>query len=191
MESLLRAGLKPKEVLQRLPDIPRATVYDWAKQMGAHQEASGKPEPDSPAATASEPAVVPDEVTDSKGRIIPFRQQSGQPPPPVTDSDNLASVNRQLTDYSRFVDQLLAADENTLPDFLLVKREMRKLVATSNNPIVKVQASHLLTKLIQMSSEIPRHILFEESQSDLNRSLSDLDQLSDDELARQYKQMLD
>ena len=187
VEAMLRAGLKPKEIISQLGDIPRATVYDWAAKMGAHQPSS-KPD-------EVPQSKTPDQVVDSRGRVIPLRPQDYS----AADSSELAAIasprtaselGKQIGSYNTFIDQLESLAPEQLPDFLLIKREMRRLISGSNNPLVQIQAGHLLSKLIQMRADIPLHILHEENQSDIRDAMDDVDDLSDEELAQQYKQML-
>lgn len=166
VEELLRAGLQPSEISRRMPDVPRATIYGWAKQITGPAGGTGD-------------AIAPDQVVDGKGQLIPFRPQ-----PPAGDQHNL------LADYQQIIHQLEGSDSTDLPDFLLIQREMRRLVSTSPNPAIQIQAGNLLARMIQLRAEIPRHILNEESQSHLAREMGGLDTLSDDELARQYKDLL-
>lgn len=127
---------------------------------------------------------MPDAAIMPGGQLVNLRH------PDSTD----AEYDRLAAAQALFREAELGQDDGTdldkLPDYVLIQRQMRRLVAHSDNSIIQIQAGKLLSRLVDMRAEIPAHILYEETQSDVRQAMGDLDELADDELARQYRQLL-
>ena len=183
VHELLRAGLKPNEVAQQMSQIPRATVYRWAASYGAHTPEAVLVEPRKPPPPPEPPARMPDSATTADGQLVNLRSH------PNPDDPNYEQVFAAAATYLRSANPQ-GTDLENAPDFVLIQQQMRNLLLNSNNGILQIQAGRLLSSLIEMRATIPRHVLYEENQSDIRDAMDDVDDLSDEELAQQYKQML-
>ena len=183
VQEMLLAGLKPGEVAQQLPQIPRATVYRWAASYGAHAPESVLAQGKKSTPPPEPPARMPDSATTADGQLVNLRSH------PDSDDPNYEQVFAAAATYLRSANPQ-GIDLETAPDFVLIQQQMRNLLLNSNNGILQIQAGRLLSSLIEMRATIPKHILYEENQSDIRDAMDNVDALSDEELAQQYKQML-
>jgi hypothetical protein len=162
-------GAKPKDAIERF-GVPSATAYIWFRDF---QQNPSLPNRILESFQNSRKNLESYETVDSE--FVPL------PHPPQSINNALA-----IQEDSR------KNDSSNLTNFQLAEKTLRAIASDEDQPgAVRVQACLGLMRLIQMQVELPKHILEGKEQDSVASERKKLEGMSAEELAREYKAMID
>jgi hypothetical protein len=125
---------------------------------------------------AADPDLDPDPVeTPVNPRFLRKAPPSRDTPQPPTKS-NVVSIDGGRAHAAAYLD---------------AKKITISIMKDVNQPgAVRIQAVNAMTKLLDLSARLPRHILMEEEQHSLGASVEEVEGRGDEQIAQDYRELL-